>query len=87
MLTRSAKQQDGTFAITVYDNDGGVYLEQAGFKNTRDAEQAAERAQREVLFGKPEYTLDQVFAEISRMNEEYGLVNMTDDELLEALCV
>jgi hypothetical protein len=53
MLTRSAKQQDGTFAITVYDNDGGVYLEQAGFKNTRDAEQAAERAQREVLFGKP----------------------------------
>lgn len=65
MWTRSAKQQDGTFSITVYDNDGGVYLEQSGFKTARDAEQAAERAQREVMFGKPEYTLEQFFAEMS----------------------
>lgn len=75
MWTRSAKQQDNTFAITVYDGDGAVYLEQSGFKTVRDAEQAAELAQREVLFGKPEYTLDQVFAE------------MDDDELLAALGV
>ena len=73
MWTRSAKQQDNTFAITVYDNDGGVYLEQSGFKTARDAEQDAERAQREVLFGKPEYSLDDVFAE------------MNDDELLVEL--
>lgn len=73
MWTRSAKQKDGTFSITVYDNDGGVYLEQSGFNTARDAEQAAELAQREVLFGKPEYTIDQVFAE------------MSDDELLAEL--
>ena len=73
MWTRSAKQADNTFAITVYDNDGGVYLEKSGFATVRDAEQAAERAQREVLFGKPEYTIDQVFAE------------MSDDELFSEL--
>ena len=73
MWTRSAKQADNTFAITVYDNDGGVYLQQSGFATVRDAEQAAERAKREVLFGKPEYTLDQVFAE------------MSDDELIAEL--
>ena len=73
MWTRSAKQKDGTFAITVWDNDGAVYLEQSGFMTVRDAEQAAERTQREVLFGNPEYTMDQVFAE------------MSDDELLAEL--
>ena len=73
MWTRSAKQKDGTFDITVYDNDGGVYLEQSKFNTARDAEQAAERAQREVMFGKPEYTLDQFFAE------------MSDDELIAEL--
>ena len=73
MWTRIAKQKDGTFDITVYDNDGGVYLEKSGLATVRDAEQSAELAQREVLFGKPEYTLDQVFAE------------MSDDELLAEL--
>ena len=73
MWTRSAKQADNTFAITVWDNDRAVYLEQSGFMTVRDAEQAAERAQREVLFGKPEYTMDQVFAE------------MSDDELIAEL--
>ena len=73
MWTRSAKQADNTFAITVWDNDGAVYLEQSGFKTVSDAEQAAERAQREVLFGNPEYTLDQSMAE------------MSDDELLAEL--
>ena len=73
MWTRSAKQADNTFAITVWDNDGAVYLEQSGFMAVRDAEHAAERAQREVLFGKHEYTLDQVFAE------------MSDDELFAEL--
>ena len=73
MWTRSAKQADNTFSITVWDNDGSVYLEQSGFMTVRDAEQAAERAQREVLFGNPEYTMDQDFAE------------MSDDELLAEL--
>lgn len=39
----------------------------------KEADNAAELAQRQVLFGKPEYSLDDVFAE------------MADDELLAQL--
>lgn len=74
MWTRSAKKADSTFSITVWDNDGDVYLQQDGFLTAKEADSAAELAQRQVLFGKPEYTLDDVFAE------------MDDDELLAQLC-
>lgn len=73
MWTRSAKQKDNTFSITVWDNDGAVYLQQDGFLTAKEADNAAELAQRQVLFGKAEYGLDDVFAE------------MDDDELLAQL--
>lgn len=64
MWTRSAKKADNTFAITVWDNDGAVYLQQDGFLTAKEADNAAELAQRQVLLGKPEYSLDDVFAEM-----------------------
>ena len=70
MWTRSAKKADNTFSITVWDNGGDVYLQQDGFLTAKEADNAAEMAQRQVLFGVQEYTLDDVFAE------------MDDDELL-----
>ncbi len=73
MWTRSAKKADNTFSITVWDNDGAVYLQQDGFSTAQEADKAAELAQRQVLFGRPEYSLDDVFAE------------MDDDELLAQL--
>lgn len=67
MWTRSAKQENGTFAITVYNQDGSVYLQQDGFTTPAEADKAAELAQRKVLFGElelPEMSDDEILAEL-----------------------
>ena len=67
MWTRSAKQENGTFSITVYNQDGSVYLQQDGFTSTVEADKAAELAQRNVLFGEPELpemSDDEILAEL-----------------------
>ena len=71
MYTRSAKKSDGTFDITVYDPEGGVYMAQSGFTSVATAELTADIAQSRCAWGLPPLPAE--------------IVIMTDAELLEAL--
>ena len=66
MWTRSAKKADNTFSITVWDNDGAVYMQQDGFLTAKEADNAAELAQRDVLFGSVDcdMTDDELLAQL-----------------------
>ena len=61
--------KDGKQSVTVYDMDNNLYRE--GTFNTRqEAQQMAELWQRYVLFGEPQYDMDNILDQIEK---ELGL--------------
>ena len=61
--------KDGKQSVTVYDMDNKLYRE--GTFNTRqEAQQMAELWQRYVLFGEPQYDMDDILDQIEK---ELGL--------------
>jgi hypothetical protein len=61
--------KDGKQSVTVYDMDNNLYRE--GTFNTRqEAQQMAELWQRYVLFGEPQYDMDDILDQIEK---ELGL--------------
>lgn len=57
--------KDGKQIVTVYDMDNNLYRE--GTFNTRqEAQQMAELWQRYVLFGEPQYDMDDILNQIEK---------------------
>lgn len=75
MWTRSARQEDGTFEVVVYDKNNEVFAKRSDFTESRDADAWGEIQQREALFdeiyGKVEpsvtMTIDEILAELDEL--------------------
>lgn len=71
--SKARADREGGFSFECYDFNGNLFRKQGGFATQPEAIAAAQIAEREMTFGAPTMTLDDVFAD------------MSDDALLAAL--